>query len=209
LAAGLGIAILLNQKIRLIGFYRTCFLVPFVASTAAEGLLFGFIFDPDFGIVNAGLQAVGLPRQGFLQNPSEALVVLALVYFWTQFGFNIVIYLAALQDIPQEVVEAASIDGAGKWAKFWHVVVPSIRPVTVFLLIWGLIDVFQFFDLVYTTTQGGPLNSTLTLVYYIWELAFKFFTAGYGAAVAYVLFVTSLIAIIAALLYGRRRRVAL
>lgn len=209
LAAGLGIAILLNRKIRLIGFYRTCFLVPFVASTAAEGLLFGFIFDPDFGIVNAGLQAVGLPRQGFLQNPSEALIVLAVVYFWTQFGFNIVIYLAALQEIPQEVVEAASIDGAGKWAKFWHVVVPSVRPVTVFLVIWGLIDVFQFFDLVYTTTQGGPLNSTLTLVYYIYELAFKFFTAGYGAAVAYVLFFTSLIVIIAALVYGRRRRVAL
>src|ERR1700756_4167044 len=80
LAAGLGVAILLNQKIKIIGFYRTCFLVPFVASAAAEGLLFGFIFDPDFGIVNAGLQAVGLPRQGFLQNPSQALVVLAIVY---------------------------------------------------------------------------------------------------------------------------------
>jgi multiple sugar transport system permease protein len=209
LAAGLGVAILLNQKIKLIGFYRTCFLVPFVASAAAEGLLFGFIFDPDFGIINAGLQAVGLPRQGFLQNPSQALVVLAIVYFWTQFGFNIVIYLAALQDIPQEVLEAASIDGAGKWAKFWHVVVPTIRQVTVFLLVWGLIDVFQFFDLVYTTTKGGPLNSTLTLVYYIWELAFQFFTAGYGAAVAYVLFFASLIAIVAALAYGRRRRVTL
>jgi len=209
LAAGLGVAILLNQKIKLIGFYRTCFLVPFVASAAAEGLLFGFIFDPDFGIINAGLQAVGLPRQGFLQDPSQALVVLAIVYFWTQFGFNIVIYLAALQDIPQEVLEAASIDGAGKWAKFWHVVVPTIRPVTVFLLVWGLIDVFQFFDLVYTTTKGGPLNSTLTLVYYIWELAFQFFTAGYGAAVAYVLFFASLIAIVGALAYGRRRRVAL
>src|SRR5215470_16124269 len=208
LAAGLGVAILLNQKIRLIGFYRTCFLVPFVAS-AAEGLLFGFIFDSDFGIVNAGLQAVGLPRQGFLQDPSEALIVLAIVYFWTQFGFNIVIYLAALQDIPQEVLEAASIDGAGRWAKFWHVTVPTIRQVTVFLLVWGLIDVFQFFDLVYTTTKGGPLNSTLTLVYYIWELAFQFFTAGYGAAVAYVLFFASLIAIVAALAYGRRRRVAL
>ena len=209
LAAGLGVAILLNQKIKLIGFYRTCFLVPFVASAAAEGLLFGFIFDPDFGIINAGLQAVGLPRQGFLQDPSQALVVLAIVYFWTQFGFNIVIYLAALQDIPEEVLEAASIDGAGKWAKFWHVVVPTIRQVTVFLLVWGLIDVFQFFDLVYTTTKGGPLNSTLTLVYYIWELAFQFFTAGYGAAVAYILFFASLIAIVAALAYGRRRRVTL
>ena len=209
LAAGLGVAVLLNQKIKLIGFYRTCFLVPFVASAAAEGLLFGFIFDPDFGIINAGLQAVGLPRQGFLQDPSEALVVLAIVYFWTQFGFNIVIYLAALQDIPQEVLEAASIDGAGKWAKFWHVTLPTVRPVTIFLLVWGLIDVFQFFDLVYTTTRGGPLNSTLTLVYYIWELAFNFFTAGYGAAVAYILFFTSLIVSVAALAYGRRRRITL
>ena len=209
LAAGLGVAILLNRKIKLIGFYRTCFLVPFVASTAAEGILFGFIFDPNFGIVNAGLQAVGLPRQGFLQDPSQALAVLAIVYFWTQFGFNIVIYLAALQDIPQEVLEAASIDGAGRWARFWHVTLPTVRPVTVFLLVWGLIDVFQFFDLVYTTTKGGPLNSTLTLVYYIWELAFQFFTAGYGAAVAYVLFFTSLIAIVAALAYGRRRRITL
>ena len=209
LAAGLGVAILLNQKIKLIGFYRTCFLVPFVASAAAEGLLFAFIFDSDFGIVNAGLQAVGLPRQGFLQDPSQALVVLAIVYFWTQFGFNIVIYLAALQDIPQEVLEAASIDGAGKWARFWHVTVPTVRPVTIFLLVWSLIDVFQFFDLVYTTTKGGPLNSTLTLVYYIWQLAFNYFTAGYGAAVAYVLFFTSLIVTVAALAYGRRRRVTL
>jgi multiple sugar transport system permease protein len=209
LAAGLGVAILLNQKIKLIGFYRTCFLVPFVASAAAEGLLFAFIFDSDFGIVNAGLQAVGLPRQGFLQNPSQALVVLAIVYFWTQFGFNVVIYLAALQDIPQEVAEAAAIDGAGRWAKFWHVTLPTVRPVTIFLLVWGLIDVFQFFDLVYTTTKGGPLNSTLTLVYYIYQLAFNFFTAGYGAAVAYVLFFTSLIAIVGALAYGRRRRVTL
>jgi multiple sugar transport system permease protein len=209
LAAGLGVAILLNQKIKLIGFYRTCFLVPFVASSAAEGLLFTFIFDPNFGIVNAAFQAVGLPPQGFLQNPSEALVVLAVVYFWTQFGFNIVIYLAALQDIPHEVLEAASIDGAGKWSKFWHVVVPTVRPVTIFLLVWGLIDVFQFFDLVYTTTRGGPINSTVTLVYYIWQLAFNFFQAGYGAAVAYLLFFTTLFAIIAALIYGRRRRIAL
>jgi multiple sugar transport system permease protein len=209
LAAGLGVAILLNQKIKLIGFYRTCFLVPFVASAAAEGLLFAFIFDSDFGIINAGLQAVGLPRQGFLQDPSQALAVLAIVYFWTQFGFNIVIYLAALQDIPQEVLEAASIDGAGRWARFWHVTVPTVRPVTIFLLVWGLIDVFQFFDLVYTTTQGGPLNSTLTLVYYIWQLAFNYFTAGYGAAVAYVLFFTSLIVTVAALAYGRRRRITL
>src|SRR5262245_65270911 len=126
---------------------------------------FHFTFNHQSVIINAGYQAFGLPPQRFLHNPSQALLLLAIVHFSTQFGFNIVIYLAALQDIPEEVLEAASIDGAGKWAKFWHVTVPTVRPVTIFLLVWGLIDVFQFFDLVYTTTKGGPLNSTLTLVY--------------------------------------------
>jgi len=203
------VAIMLNQKIKGIGFYRTCFLVPFIASTAAEGLLFAFIFDPDFGVVNSIFEKVGLPPQGFLTDPSEALLVLAIVYFWTQFGFNIVIYLAALQDIPQEVLEAAAIDGARRWAIFRSIILPTVRPVTVFLLVWGVIDTFQFFDLVFTTTKGGPLHSTITLVYYVWELAFNFFTAGYGAAVAYFLFFASLIAIIFGLLYARKRGVAL
>jgi multiple sugar transport system permease protein len=209
LAGGLLVAIMLNQRIRGIGFYRTCFLVPFIASTAAEGLLFAFIFDPDFGVVNSILEKIGLPAQGFLTNPSEALLVLAIVYFWTQFGFNIVIYLAALQDIPQEVLEAAAIDGARRWAIFRSIILPTVRPVTVFLLVWGIIDTFQFFDLVFTTTKGGPLHSTITLVYYIWQLAFNFFTAGYGAAVAYVLFFSSLVAIIVGLIYARRRGMAL
>jgi multiple sugar transport system permease protein len=209
LGGGLLVAIMLNQKIRAIGFYRTCFLVPFIASSAAEGLLFGFIFDPDFGVVNSIFEKVGLPPQKFLTDPSQALIVLAIVYFWTQFGFNVVIYLAALQDIPPEVLEAAAIDGARWWATFRSIILPTIRPVTVFLVVWGLIDTFQFFDLVFTTTKGGPLYSTITLVYYIWELAFNFFTAGYGAAVAYVLFFASLIAIIFGLLYARKRGMAL
>src|SRR6266496_3437105 len=101
LAAGLGVAIMLNQKIRLIGFYRTCFLVPFVASAAAEGLLFGFIFDPDFGIVNAGLDAVGLPRQGFLQNPSEALAVLAIVFFFNDSATTEIFSLSLHDALPR------------------------------------------------------------------------------------------------------------
>lgn len=209
LAAGLVVAIMLNRRIKGIGFYRTCFLVPFIASTAAEGLLFAFIFDPDFGVVNSIFEKVGLPPQRFLTDPSEALLVLAIVYFWTQFGFNIVIYLAALQDIPQEVLEAAAIDGARRWATFRSIILPTVRPVTVFLFVWGVIDTFQFFDLVFTTTKGGPLHSTMTLVYYIWELAFNFFTAGYGAAVAYVLFFASLFAIMLGLIYARRRGMAL
>jgi multiple sugar transport system permease protein len=209
LIAGLLVAIMLNQRLKGIGFYRTCFLVPFIASTAAEGLLFAFIFDPDFGVVNSLFARVGLPRQAFLTDPSQALLVLALVYFWTQFGFNIVIYLAALQDIPQEVMEAAAIDGARRGAIFRSIILPTVRPVTVFLLVWGIIDTFQFFDLVFTTTRGGPLRSTITLVYYVWELAFNFFTAGYGAAVAYVLFFASLAAIIVGLVYARKRGMAL
>lgn len=209
LVAGLLVAIMLNQKLKGIGFYRTAFLVPFIASSAAEGLLFAFIFDPDFGVVNSVFEKVGLPPQGFLTNPSQALLLLALVYFWTQFGFNIVIYLAALQDIPPEVMEAAAIDGARRWATFRSIILPTVRPVTVFLMVWGIIDTFQFFDLVFTTTKGGPLHSTITLVYYVWELAFNFFTAGYGAAVAYVLFFASLIAIIFGLLYARKRGMAL
>jgi multiple sugar transport system permease protein len=209
LAGGLAVAMMLSRKIRLIGFYRTCFLVPFIAASAAEGLLMGFIFDADFGIVNSLLHRVGIERQGFLQDPGQALLVLAVVYFWTQFGFNVVIFMAALQEVPREVVEAAEIDGASRWAVFRHVTLPTIRPVTYFLLVWGVIETFQFFDLVYTTTKGGPLNSTITLVLYIWNLAFQFFTAGYGAAVAYVLFAASLVVILIGLAFGRRRGMTL
>jgi multiple sugar transport system permease protein len=208
LIGGLAVATLLNRNIKMIGFYRTCFLVPFIASAAAEGLLMGFIFDPDFGLVTSILHRVGIPKQGFLQDPSQALLVLAVVYFWTQFGFNVVIYMAALQDVPREVIEAAEIDGASRWNVFRHVTLPAIRPVTYFLMVWGVIETFQFFDLVYTTTKGGPLNSTYTLVFYIWQLAFNFFTAGYGAAVAYVLFFASMFFILVGLLYGRRKGMA-
>jgi multiple sugar transport system permease protein len=205
IVGGLAVAMMLSRKIKMIGFYRTCFLVPFIAAAAAEGLLMGFIFDADFGLVNSVLHRIGIARQGFLQDPGQALFVLAVVYFWTQFGFNVVIFMAALQEVPQEVVEAAEIDGASRWSVFKHVVLPTIRPVTYFLAVWGVIETFQFFDLVYTTTKGGPLNSTITLVLYIWQLAFNFFTAGYGAAVAYVLFFASLIFILLGLALGRRK----
>jgi multiple sugar transport system permease protein len=209
LAGGLAVAMMLSRRIKLIGFYRTCFLVPFIAASAAEGLLMGFIFDADFGIVNSLFHRVGIPRQGFLQDPAQALFVLAVVYFWTQFGFNVVIFMAALQEVPRDIVEAAQIDGASSWSVFRHITLPTIRPVTYFLLVWGVIETFQFFDLVFTTTKGGPLNSTITLVLYIWQLAFNFFTAGYGAAVAYVLFFASLAVILIGLLFGRRKGLAL
>ncbi|WP_345430887.1 sugar ABC transporter permease [Actinoallomurus vinaceus] len=205
LVLGLLVALLLNKPIRGSAFYRSCFLVPFVASAAAEGLLMSFVLDKDFGAVNGLLTRVGLPAQGFLDSPAQAMYVIAGIFVWTQFGFNVVIYLAALQELPAEVLEAAAIDGAGRWATFRHIIVPSVRSISLFLTVWALIDSLQFFDLILTTTKGGPLNSTITIVYYVWQLAFQYFTAGYGAAVAYVLFAGSLLAIVVGLAFGRRK----
>jgi multiple sugar transport system permease protein len=198
LILGLGIAMMLNQKIRLRAFYRTCFLVPYIASAAAEGILFAFIFDPNFGAINSMLHAIGMSRQGFLENPDQALYVIATVYLWGYIGLNIVIYMAALQDISQEVLEAAAIDGASAWARFRHVVVPTVAPQTVFLAIWGLIDSLQLFDLIYATTKGGPLHASETVAYYIYELVFGgvFFAAGYGAAVSVCLFAFTLLIVV-------------
>ncbi|MGV9770881.1 carbohydrate ABC transporter permease [Streptosporangium sp. NPDC003464] len=207
LAAGLLVAVLLNRKVRGIGFYRACFLVPYIASATSAGLLMGYIFDRDFGLMNGLLVKLGLPVQGLLSSPSQAMSVLTLIFFWTRFGFSVVIYLAAIQEINKEVLEAAAIDGAGRWATFRRIIVPSVRPMTIFLAVWGLIDALQFFDLVMTTTKGGPANSTVTIVYYVWQLAFSFFTAGYGAAVAYTLFAGTLLLIVAGLLVARRRGV--
>ncbi|MFC3980431.1 carbohydrate ABC transporter permease [Streptosporangium jomthongense] len=205
LIAGLLVAVLLNRKVRGIGFYRACFLVPYIASATSAGLLMGYIFDRDFGLMNGLFVKLGLPVQGLLSSPSQAMFVLTLIFFWTRFGFSVVIYLAAIQEISKEVLEAAAIDGASRWATFWHIIVPSVRSMTIFLGVWGLIDALQFFDLIVTTTKGGPANSTVTIVYYVWQLAFSFFTAGYGAAVAYVLFAGTLLLIVAGLLVARRR----
>ncbi|MFE3451625.1 carbohydrate ABC transporter permease [Nonomuraea sp. NPDC059194] len=205
LVAGLLVAVLLNRKVRGIGFYRTCFLVPYIVSATATGLLMGFIFDRDFGLANGLLAKLGLPIQGLLSSPSQAMFVLTLIFFWTRFGFSVVIYLAAIQEISKEVMEAAAIDGAGRWTTFRRIIVPSVRPMTIFLAVWGVIDALQFFDLVMTTTKGGPANATVTIVYYVWQLAFTYSTAGYGAAVAYVLFAGTLLLIVAGLLVARRR----
>ncbi|MGW5577182.1 carbohydrate ABC transporter permease [Micromonospora chokoriensis] len=201
---GLLIAVALNQRIRLVGFYRTCIFVPYVASAAATGILASFVFNPQFGAANEALRRLGLPAQQFLESPSQALLVICLIALWGEVGFTAVIYLAALQDIPQGLVEAATIDGAGRWRVFRHIVVPELRPVTVFVAIWQTIAAMQLFDLIYTTTRGGPMNSTQTVVYYIYELAFQTQRLGYGAAVAYLLFaVTMLLTVV---IFWRNRR---
>ena len=201
---GILIAVALNQKIRLIGFYRTCIFVPYVASAAATGILASFVFNPQFGAANEALRRLGLPAQQFLESPGQALIVICLIALWGEVGFCAVIYLAALQDIPKELVEAATVDGAGKWRVFRHITLPELRPVTVFTAIWQTITAMQLFDLIYTTTRGGPLNSTQTVVYYIYELAFQTQRLGYGAAVAYLLFAVTMLLTVVVIWYNRR-----
>ncbi|GAA0232862.1 sugar ABC transporter permease [Cryptosporangium japonicum] len=202
---GLFVAVALNRKIRFIGFYRTCIFVPYVASAAATGILAGYVFSPQFGMVNEALRSLGLPAQGFLESPSQALLTIVVIALWGEIGFVAVIYLAALQDVPKELVEAAIVDGAGPWRVFRHVTLPQLRPVTVFATVWQTITALQLFDLIYTSTRGGPLNSTQTVVYYIYELAFQTRRLGYGAALAYLLFAVTLLLTVLVVWYGRRR----
>jgi multiple sugar transport system permease protein len=201
---GLALALALNRRIRLVGLYRTLFFVPFVVSATAQGVLFSFILDPQFGAANSLLHHLGLSAQGFLTDPGQALLVLAAITLWSGSGFCVVMYLAALQDVPQTLIEAARLDGAGRWRLLRHVVLPSLTPVSVFLVLWQTINALQVFDLVYVTTKGGPLGSTTVIVYFIWDQAFKNFTAGYGAAAAYVLAV-ALILVAVVLRVVRRR----
>ncbi|GAA1731346.1 carbohydrate ABC transporter permease [Streptomyces yatensis] len=201
---GLALALVLNRRIRFSGLYRTLLFVPFVVSAAAQGVLFSFILDPEFGAANALLHRLGLSPQGFLSDPAQALLVLVAISLWSGTGFCVVIYLAALQDVPKELIEAATLDGAERRHVLRHVTLPTIAPVSVFLLLWQTISALQVFDLVYVTTKGGPLGSTTVIVYFVWEQAFRNFTAGYGAAAAYVLGV-ALLVVAAGLRLVRRR----
>ncbi|SDK30208.1 carbohydrate ABC transporter permease [Nonomuraea jiangxiensis] len=204
---GMLIAVALNRPIRLVGFYRTCIFIPFVASAAATGILANFVFNPQYGAANSALRVLGLPQQQFLESQSQALLVICLIALWGQVGFSVVVYLAALQDIPKDVVEAARIDGANNRQVFRHVTLPQLGPVTVFTAIWQTITALQLFDLVFTTTRGGPLGATQTIVYYVYSQAFELSKFGYGSAVAYGLFAVTLLITAGMILYSRRSKI--
>ena len=202
---GLFLALALNRQLRFIGIYRTLIMAPFIASVAAQGVLFSFIFDQRFGVANSVLDRLGLPTQGFLGDPGQALYVLVLIGIWGGIGFPLVIYLAALQDVPRELVDAASVDGARRWGTLRHVILPQLLPVTIFLVAWQTLLSLQLFDLVYATTRGGPLDSTAVVVYYIYNQAFQLFNAGYAAAIAYAVALFLFIVVGSQLIYNRLR----
>jgi multiple sugar transport system permease protein len=204
MVVGLFLAVAMNRSIRFINFYRTAAYATMAISTISEALVFIWLFDPSYGVVNYLFSLVGIPQQQFLNSPSEALYVIVAMTIWGWTGFSVVIYLAALQGIPQHLIDAAATDGASAWATFRRVTVPLLSPASLFLAVWLTINALQLFDEVYLSTQGGPLNSTTVLVYYLFEQAFVNFNFGYASAIAYFLFLIILVVTAIQFRVGRR-----
>ena len=202
--AGLFLAVAMNRKIRFISLYRTAAYATMAISTISEAIVFIWLFDPSYGVVNYFLSLLGIPQQQFLNSPSEALYVIVVMTIWGWTGFAVVIYLAALQGVPQALLDAAAVDGASRWATFRRVTLPLLSPASLFLAVWLTINALQLFDEVYLSTQGGPLNSTTVLVYYLYDQAFQNFNFGYASAIAYFLFLIILVVTAVQFRVGRR-----
>jgi multiple sugar transport system permease protein len=186
------LAVLLNQKIRGITVFRTAYYLPVISASVAVSLMFMWILANN-GLANQMLTSIGLQPVRWLTDPNIALNSVIGVTIWRGLGLNMIIFLAALQDIPHELIEAAAIDGANAVQRFIKVIVPLISPVIFFVTITSVIGSFQSFDLVYNMTKGGPGRATTVIGYYIWQQAFNYLHMGYGAALAYVVFAAILI----------------
>ncbi len=188
LVLGFILALLLNTKVRGITVFRTVYYLPSIVPAVASAVLWAWIFNTEYGLANAALRALGLPKIAWLQDPQWALPALIIVALWG-FGSGMVIYLAGLQGIPEVFYEAAEIDGAGRWAQLRHITIPLVSPVIFFNLIIGIIASFQVFTIARLVTNGGPQNATLVYVLYMYQNAFQNMKMGYAAALAWVLFV--------------------
>lgn len=183
------VSLLLNMQVRGLPVYRTLFFLPSIVPEIASALLWSWILNPQFGLVNALLKGVGLPALGWLSDPAWSKPALILIGLWG-FGGSMVIYLAALQDIPQHLYEAADLDGAGTWGKTWNVTLPMLTPTLFFNLVLGLIGTFQYFTTAFVITggSGGPAGSTTFYAMLIYNNAFRYFKMGYASALAWLLF---------------------
>ena len=187
LATSLALALLLNLNLRGTPIYRTIYFLPSLTPAVANALLWMWIFNPDFGLANVFLNSIGLPGQKWLFDPQLAKLCFILMGMWGA-GQQMVIFLAGLQGIPQELLEAASIDGASHWRRFWSVTIPLLSPTIFFNLVIGIIGSFQVFTVAFVATRGGPQNATLFYVLYLYRNAFEYFKMGYASALAWMLF---------------------
>ena len=188
MAVALGAALILDQPLRGMKVLRAIVFLPTVVSYVAIAVVWQWMFNLDFGLLNFLLRAVHLPAVDWLGNPRTALIAVMIVSAWVQLGYQMVIYLAGLQGIPAHLHEAATLDGAAPWARFRHITVPLLRPVTIYLFVTGIIWSFQVFTLVYVMTEGGPVHATDVLVYRIYQNAWEFRRMGYASAMSWILF---------------------
>jgi multiple sugar transport system permease protein len=181
------LALLINQKVRGIALFRTIYYMPTIVPVIANAMLWTWIFNTEFGLLNVGLRYLGLPKIGWLAEPEWALPALILMSLWNV-GGAMIIFLAGLQGIPEVFYEAAKIDGAGRWAQMRHITLPLVSPVIFFNLIIGIINSFQVFSIALLLTDGGPQNATLLFVLYLYRVGFRFLEMGYAATLSWVLF---------------------
>ena len=185
-------------------FYRIAFFLPYITSLVVIALIFSLVLNNDFGLLNAGLRGLGLPTLNWLRDESLALPSVFLVGIWTYLGLNALYFLAGFQNVPQDVIEAAAVDGAGRVQTFWHVTLPLLRPVIVFVVVQATIFSYQLFELPFLLTGGGPSDATLTLAIYLYEVGFQDFDRGYAAAVGYSMALIAIVFGSAQLLLARR-----
>lgn len=194
-SASLAAALLVNAKLaRWKGFFRTVYFLPVVTTMVAVAIVWRYLLHPRYGLVNAGLGAVGIPPVDWLGDPAWAMPAIILLAVWKNFGYNMLIFIVGLQSIPDELYEAAELDGAGARARFVHVTLPSLGPTFLFVGVMTMIGLFQIFAEPYVMTQGGPLRSTVTVVLLMYEQGFRWWRMGLATAMAFVLFLVTLLA---------------
>ncbi|MEZ4705788.1 MAG: sugar ABC transporter permease [Caldilineaceae bacterium] len=192
-ALGLLIALLLNQPLRGRNAARGIIFSPVMLSGAAIGIVWIYIFDPRYGLLDIFIGAIGLDSPNWLLDTKWAMSAVIIVHVWKNVGYAVVIFLAGLQAIPRELYEAATVDGATAWARFRHITVPGLSPVLFFLILTTILAGFQSFDIIKVMTNGGPVDATTTLIYYLYQEGFVGFNAGRAGVAAVVLFVAMLV----------------
>jgi multiple sugar transport system permease protein len=189
ISVSLGAALLIHTKtVRFKGFFRTVFFLPVVTTLVAVAVVWRYAYHPRYGLLNVALGLVGLGPIDWLGDPRWAMPAIVLMAVWKNFGFNTIIFVAALQSIPQGLYEAASLDGASPAQQLRHVTLPMLAPSLLFVTVITMIGYFQLFAEPYVMTQGGPANSTLSIVLLMYEQGFRWWSMGYAASVAFVLF---------------------
>ena len=188
-AVSLGAALLVDARVaRWKPLFRTIFFLPVVTTLVAVAVVWRYLYHPRLGLLNQGLALVGVGPIDWLGDPRFAMPAIILLAVWKNFGFNMIVFIAGLQGIPERLYEAARLDGAGAWQRFRHVTLPMLAPTTIFVAIITMIGYFQLFAEPYVMTQGGPAESTLSVVLLMYEEGFRWWNVGYGGAIAFVLF---------------------